>query len=88
MNAKEQQLIFEEWLEEHRGLCFKVVRAFAFNPHDQRVHSSTYRRIPSGVGGVSRFWFAGLVHLSFRRSDVGRLLLRNKNTTRFGQIQV
>lgn len=35
MNVNEQQRIFESWLKEHRGLCFKVVRAFAFNPHDQ-----------------------------------------------------
>ena len=35
MKPNEQQRIFEEWLAEHRGLLFKVVRAYAFNPHDQ-----------------------------------------------------
>lgn len=35
MEANEQQRVFDEWLGEHRGLFFKVVRAYAFNPHDQ-----------------------------------------------------
>lgn len=35
MEAAEQQQIFDEWLDEHRGLFFKVVRAYTFNPHDQ-----------------------------------------------------
>jgi RNA polymerase sigma-70 factor (ECF subfamily) len=35
MEANEQQRIFDDWLAEHRGLFFKVVRAYAFNPHDQ-----------------------------------------------------
>jgi len=35
MKANEQKRIFEEWLTQHRGLLFKVVRAYAFNPHGQ-----------------------------------------------------
>ena len=35
MKPSEQQLIFEEWLAQHKGLLFKVVRAYAFNSHDQ-----------------------------------------------------
>lgn len=35
MEANEQQRVFDEWLGENRGLFFKVVRAYAFNPHDQ-----------------------------------------------------
>ena len=35
MKPTEQQRIFEEWLELHSGLLFKVVRAYAFNSHDQ-----------------------------------------------------
>ena len=35
IKANEQKRIFEEWLTQHRGLLFKVVRAYAFNPHDQ-----------------------------------------------------
>ena len=35
MNTGEQQRVFGEWLDQHSGLFFKVVRAYAFNPHDQ-----------------------------------------------------
>jgi RNA polymerase sigma-70 factor, ECF subfamily len=35
MNETEQMQIFDEWLTEHRGVFFKVVRSFAFNSHDQ-----------------------------------------------------
>jgi len=35
MEANDQQQIFDEWLKEHRGLFFKVVRAYAFKPQDQ-----------------------------------------------------
>ena len=35
MKPTEQQRIFEEWLAQHKGLLFKVVRAYAFNSHDQ-----------------------------------------------------
>ncbi len=35
MTENEQQRLFGEWLKTHKGLFFKVVRAYAFNPHDQ-----------------------------------------------------
>ena len=35
MKTSEQQRIFDEWLDQHIGVFFKVVRAYAFNPHDQ-----------------------------------------------------
>jgi len=35
MDESEQKRIFDEWLNQHKGLFFKVVRAFAFNLHDQ-----------------------------------------------------
>ena len=35
MDEHEQRKIFDQWLGEHRGLSFKVVRACAFNLHDQ-----------------------------------------------------
>ena len=35
MKPNEQQRIFEKWLAQHKGLLFKVVRAYAFNSHDQ-----------------------------------------------------
>ena len=35
MQEQEQKRIFDEWLDEHKGLFFKVVRAYAFTPQDQ-----------------------------------------------------
>ena len=35
MNDSEQKRVFDEWLNQHKGLMFKVVRAYAFNAHDQ-----------------------------------------------------
>jgi RNA polymerase sigma-70 factor (ECF subfamily) len=35
MQASEQKAIFEDWLSRHRGLLFKVVRAYATTPPDQ-----------------------------------------------------
>lgn len=30
-----QQRLFDQWLQSHQGLFFKVVRAYAFTPEDQ-----------------------------------------------------
>ena len=35
MDETEQRRIFDIWLSQHKGLLFKVVRAYAFTPHDQ-----------------------------------------------------
>ena len=35
MQDDDQQRLFDQWLKSHRGLFFKVVRAYAFTPHDQ-----------------------------------------------------
>jgi RNA polymerase sigma-70 factor, ECF subfamily len=35
MTEKEQQHIFENWLDQHKALIFKVVRAYAFAAMDQ-----------------------------------------------------
>ena len=35
MQHSEQQHIFDTWLKEHKGVIFKIVRAYAFTPHDQ-----------------------------------------------------
>ncbi len=35
MDEKEQTRIFDRWLEAHKGLLFKVVRAYAVTPPDQ-----------------------------------------------------
>lgn len=35
MDEHAQKQTFDEWVGRHRGLIFKVVRAYAFTPHDQ-----------------------------------------------------
>lgn len=35
MNDHEQARIFDEWINRHQGLLFKIVRAYAFNVHDR-----------------------------------------------------
>jgi RNA polymerase sigma-70 factor (ECF subfamily) len=35
MDEPAQRRIFEAWLSRHRGLLFKVVRAYTFTSHDQ-----------------------------------------------------
>ena len=35
MHEKTQKEIFDEWLSQHKGIMFKIIRAYAFNPHDQ-----------------------------------------------------
>lgn len=35
MNEREQKQIFDKWISEHRGILFKIIRAYAFTHHDQ-----------------------------------------------------
>jgi RNA polymerase sigma-70 factor (ECF subfamily) len=35
MDEITQKQIFDEWLSQHKGILFKIIRAYAFNPHDQ-----------------------------------------------------
>ena len=35
MQEDDHQRLFEQWLQSHQGLFFKVVRAYAFTPQDQ-----------------------------------------------------
>jgi len=51
MEETEQRRIFDDWLGRHRGLLFKVVRAYAFSPHDrddlfQEVVTQVWNSIP------------------------------------------
>lgn len=48
----EQKRIFDEWLSWHKGLFFKVVRAYAFNTHDrddlfQEISIQVWNSIPN-----------------------------------------
>ena len=51
MNNIEQQTILDEWLEKHKGLLFKITRAYAFNDDDrddlfQEIIIQVWRSIP------------------------------------------
>lgn len=35
MQTSKQKQIFNTWLQAHKGILFKVTRAYAFTPHDQ-----------------------------------------------------
>lgn len=55
MKAHEQQSIFAAWLEKHRGLLFKVVRAYTVNAHDsddlfQEIAIQLWNSIPNFKG--------------------------------------
>lgn len=52
MNRSEQQRVFDEWLDRHRGLLFKVVRAHASTPQDrddlfQEIAAQVWQSIPA-----------------------------------------
>ncbi len=51
MQKEEQRQIFVAWLGSHKGLFFKVVRAYAFTPPDQEdlfqeIATQVWRSIP------------------------------------------
>lgn len=35
MDKSEQKKILDQWLSQHKGIIFKIVRAFAYIPYDQ-----------------------------------------------------
>jgi len=58
MRSDEQQRIFVEWLSSHKGLFFKVVRAYAFTPQDQEdlfqeIATQVWRSIPGFRGDAA-----------------------------------
>lgn len=58
MRESEQRRIFNEWLNEHRALLFKVIRSYAFNSEDQNdlfqeVCMQVYKSIPNFRGSSS-----------------------------------
>ena len=55
MDEQEQQHIFNDWLMMHKGIFFKVVRAYAFTPPDQddlfqEISLQVWRSIPDFRG--------------------------------------
>jgi len=35
MDERTRKRIFHDWFKQHKGILFKIVRAYAFSPHDQ-----------------------------------------------------
>jgi RNA polymerase sigma-70 factor (ECF subfamily) len=55
MKEREQQRIFDDWLSRHKGLLFKVVRAYAFTIHDrddlfQEIARQVWHSVPKFRG--------------------------------------
>lgn len=58
MNDIEHRTRFNQWLTEHRGLLFKVVRAYSINHHDsedlfQEIAVQLWNSIPSYQGNCA-----------------------------------
>ena len=52
MTGKQRQELFYQWMKEHQGLLFKVLRAYAFTPEDrndlfQEISIQLWNSIPS-----------------------------------------
>lgn len=55
MREQDQHRTFDEWLDAHRALLFKVVRAYAFTPPDredlfQEIATQVWRSVPAFRG--------------------------------------
>ncbi len=55
INERDQKKIFNKWLKEHKGLFFKVTRAYAFSQHDredlfQEISIQVWNSIPNFRG--------------------------------------
>ena len=55
MNTNKQKQIFDEWLRSHKGILFKIVRAYAFTAHDredlfQEISLQLWKSIPDFRG--------------------------------------
>jgi RNA polymerase sigma-70 factor (ECF subfamily) len=55
MDEKTQKQIFDDWLSQHKGILFKIIRAYAFNPSDQddlfqEISFQVWRSIPDFRG--------------------------------------
>lgn len=55
MDEETQKQIFTEWLNAHKGIFFKIMRAYAFTPHDQddlfqEISLQVWKSIPDFKG--------------------------------------
>jgi RNA polymerase sigma-70 factor (ECF subfamily) len=55
MDERKQKQIFDEWISQHKGIMFKIIRAYAFTPNDaddlfQEISLQVWRSIPEFRG--------------------------------------
>ncbi|MEQ8303517.1 MAG: sigma-70 family RNA polymerase sigma factor [Cyclobacteriaceae bacterium] len=55
MTETQQESIFQDWLRQHKGLLFKIIRAYAFEPYDrddlfQEIAVQVWRSVPKFRG--------------------------------------
>jgi RNA polymerase sigma-70 factor (ECF subfamily) len=81
MKPNDDRTIFAEWLREHKGVFFKVVRAYAFTPQDredlfQEIATQVWRSVESfrGDSAVATWIYriALNVAISWTRSETKR----------------
>lgn len=58
MQEEDQRRVFDQWLQSHRGLLFKVVRAYSFTPPDQEdlfqeIATQVWRSVPNFRGDAA-----------------------------------
>ena len=81
MRFSEQKTVFDDWLSTHRGVLFKVVRAYAFTLHDQEdlfqeIATQLWISVPSFAGNCAPSTWIYRVALntaiSWSRKELGR----------------
>jgi RNA polymerase sigma-70 factor, ECF subfamily len=55
MDERKQKQLFDDWLHRHKGILFKIIRAYAFNSYDrddlfQEISLQLWRSIPDFRG--------------------------------------
>jgi RNA polymerase sigma-70 factor (ECF subfamily) len=58
MQQRDEDEVFYEWLRDHKGVFFKVVRAYAFTPQDredlfQEIATQVWRSVPNFRGDAA-----------------------------------
>lgn len=91
MTESEQQRVFKSWLDDHKGLLFKIVRAYAFTMEDrddlfQDVALQVWRSVPNfrGESAVTTWLYRIALNTSLRwksREDKTTIKLRELDDT-------
>jgi len=79
MQQNDQQSVFDQWLSSHKGLFYKVVRAYAFTLHDQEdlfqeIATRVWRSIPGfrGDSAVTTWIYRVALNTAITWSQVER----------------